>query len=49
MFRAIGIILLLVALKIMFSGVFAEASTFMQQFFVYGTEVLNASMPMPQP
>ena len=45
MFKAIGLIILLVALKVMFAEVFDAAEVFMQTFFEYGTEVLEASAP----
>ncbi|MDX1535513.1 MAG: hypothetical protein R3346_02015 [Candidatus Spechtbacterales bacterium] len=43
MFKAIGIIMLLVALRILFGGVVTSAETFLQEFFNFGTAVMHDS------
>ena len=48
-FRAIGLIILLIALKIIFGDVMNAAEAFLLQFFRFGTAVLSNATPYSLP
>lgn len=50
--KAIGIVIILIALRLLFAGAFESAQTFLQEFFRFGTAVISkpsavSKLPVP--